>query len=197
MRIERDGEEQFRLPNDRCFGQDGDLYLTDSGMAAKDFLDSQNFAENYSNLPWNGRGYEIDPNRGTVLRTLDRDILFANGIGFGPDGALREPILHRRGLSLRCVAAASPRHEVFGNVLQCFEGDDFRGPDGMCWDDDERLYCTQRNVMVLNEDASVAERAPLERENPTNCAFALFGKTLLVTESECGRVERLRRHAVA
>jgi gluconolactonase len=81
----------------------GHLYLTDSGMAAKDFLGSQNFAENYRNLPWNGRGYEIDPNRGTVLRTLDRDILFANGIGFGPDGAQREPILHRRGLSLRYV----------------------------------------------------------------------------------------------
>ena len=60
-RIDHDGEQPFRLPNDLCFGKDGHLYLTDSGMVAQDFLDGQNFAENYRKLPWDGRVYEIDP----------------------------------------------------------------------------------------------------------------------------------------
>ena len=106
--------------------------ITGSGMAAKDFLDGENFAENYRNLPWDGRVYEIDPNRGTVLRTLDRDILFADGIGFRPDEALHASVSFTgEGYRYDVFAAASPRREVFGNVLQSFEGDDFRGPDGM------------------------------------------------------------------
>jgi gluconolactonase len=71
---------------------------------------------------------------------------------------------------------ANPKREVFGNVLQPFEGDDFRGPDGMCWGDYGRLYRTvygQQNIAVLNQDGSHADRLPLDGENPTNCAFAL------------------------
>ena len=64
----------------------------------------------------------------------------------------------------------------------------------MCWGDDDRLYCTvygQRNITVLNQDGSLAKRLPLDGENPTNCAFALSGRALLVTEVELGRVEQL------
>jgi gluconolactonase len=80
------------------------------------------------------------------------------------------------------------------NVLQPFNGDDFRGPDGMCWGDDGRLYCTvygQRNVTVLGKDGSVEQRLPLGGENPTNCAVALSRPTLLVTEVERGRMEQI------
>ena len=195
LRIEHDGEQPFRLPNDLCFGRDGHLYLTDSGLAAEDFLDGQNFAENYRKLPWDGRVYEIDPIGGTVLRILDRGILFTNGIAFGPDGALYANASFTGEVYRYDVfGAANPEREVFGNVLQPFEGDDFRGPDGMCWGEDGRLYCTvygQRNVTVLSPDGSLAERLPLDGENPTNCAFALSGKTLLVTEVDRGRVEQL------
>ena len=195
QRIDHDGEQPFRFPNDLCFGRNGLLYVTDSGLAAKDFLDGQNFADGYRKLPWDGRVYEIEPVTGKVLRILDRGILFTNGIAFGPDDKLYANAsftgeIYRYDVS----GAAKPKRELFGNVLQPFEGDDFRGPDGMCWGDDGRLYCTvygQRNVTVLNKDGSVAKRLPLDGENPTNCAFALDGHTLLVTEVDRGRVERL------
>ncbi len=195
LRMESDGERAFRLPNDLCFGENGLLYLTDSGMAAQDFLDGQNFAQDYRKLPWDGRVYEIDPIAGKVLRILDRGIQFTNGIAFGPDETLYANASFTGEVYRYDVfGAAQPRREVFGNVLQPFEGDDFRGPDGMCWGDDGRLYCTvygQRNVTVLSADGSVAERLPLDGENPTNCAFALTGRELLVTEVERGRVERI------
>ncbi len=195
LRIENDGEQAFRLPNDLCFGKDGHLYLTDSGMAAQDFLDGQNFAKDYRKLPWDGRVYEIDPVAGKVVRVLDRGIQFTNGIAFGPDEALYANASFTGEVYRYDVfAAARPRREVFGNVLQPFEGDDFRGPDGMCWGDDGRLYCTvygQRNVTVLDNNGSVAERLPLDGDNPTNCAFALAGGELLVTEVARGRVERI------
>ncbi len=195
LRIDNDGERAFRLPNDLCFGKDGHLYLTDSGMAAQDFLDGQNFTQNYRRLPWDGRVYEIDPVGAKVLRVIDRGILFTNGIAFGPDEALYANASFTGEVYRYDVfGAAPPRREIFGNVLQPFEGDDFRGPDGMCWGDDGRLYCTvygQRNVTVLDSDGSVAERLPLDGENPTNCAFALSGSDLFVTEVERGRVERI------
>jgi gluconolactonase len=195
LRIDHDGEQPLRLPNDLCFGKNGLLYVTDSGMTAEDFLDGQNFAENYRQLPWDGRVYELDPVKGKVLRILDSRILFTNGIAFGPDDALYANASFTGDVYRYDVfGTKKPRREVFGNVLQPFEGDDFRGPDGMCWGDDGRLYCTvygQRNVAVLNKDGSLAERLPLDGENPTNCAFALSGKTLLVTEVERGRVEEL------
>jgi gluconolactonase len=195
QRIDHDGEHPLRLPNDLCFGRNGLLYLTDSGMAAQDFLDGQNFAKDYRKLPWDGRVHEIDPVAGKVLRILDRGIMFTNGIAFGPDEALYANASFTGEVYRYDVfGAATPKREVFGNVLQPFDGDDFRGPDGMCWGDDGRLYCAvygQRNVTVLNKDGSVAERLALDGENPTNCAFALFGKTLLVTEVECGRVEQI------
>ncbi len=194
-RIEHDGEQPFRLPNDLCFGGNGLLYVTNSGMAAHDFLAGQNFAENYRKLPWDGRVYEIDPLKGAVLRILDCGILFTNGIAFGPDEALyANASFTGEVYRYEVFGEANPRRELFGNVLQPFEGDEFRGPDGMAWGDDGRLYCTvygQQNVTVLKADGSLAERFALAGENPTNCAFALSGATLLVTEVACGRVERL------
>jgi gluconolactonase len=68
MRIDHDGERPFRLPNDLCFRKDGHLYLTDSGMAAQDFLHGQDFADKFRKLPWDGRVYDIDPVKGAVLR---------------------------------------------------------------------------------------------------------------------------------
>ena len=194
-RIDHDGEQPFRLPNDLCFGRDGNLYVTDSGMVAEDFLDGQSFAENYRKLAWDGRVYEIDPIKGKVLRILDRGILFTNGIAFGPDDALyANASFTGEVYRYDAFGAEKPKRVVFGNVLQPFDGDDFRGPDGMCWGDDGRLYCTvygQRNVTILGKDGSVEQRLPLDGENPTNCAFALSGATLLVTEVERGRVEQI------
>jgi gluconolactonase len=132
LRIDHDGERSLRFPNDLCFGKDDHLYLTDSGIALRDFLDGQKFADGYRKLPWDGRVYEIDPKRGVVMRTIDRGILFTNGIAFGPDDALyANASFTGEVYRYDIFGTGSPRREVFGNVLQPFEGDDFRGPDGM------------------------------------------------------------------
>jgi gluconolactonase len=95
---------------------------------------------------------------------LDRGILFANGIAFGPDDALYATFTGEID-RYNVLGPANPQGEVFGNVLQPYEGDYFRGPDGMCWGVDGRLYCAvygQRNVTVLNTDGSIAEPLPLD-----------------------------------
>lgn len=87
-RMQGEGADRFLFPNDLCFGPNGLLYMTDSGMAAEDFINGQAFVDDYMNLDWDGRVYEIDPAAMKVLRVLDRKIRFTNGIAFGPDNQL-------------------------------------------------------------------------------------------------------------
>ncbi|WP_439402890.1 SMP-30/gluconolactonase/LRE family protein [Bradyrhizobium sp. DASA03068] len=87
-RMQGEGADRFLFPNDLCFGPNGLLYMTDSGMAAEDFINGQAFVDAYMDLDWDGRVYEIDPAAMKVLRVLDRKIRFTNGIAFGPDNHL-------------------------------------------------------------------------------------------------------------
>jgi gluconolactonase len=195
-RLEDDGSGPFLFPNDLCFGPDGHLYMTDSGMAAKDFIDGQNFVEGYMDLVWDGRVYEIDPVAMKVLRTIDRGIRFTNGIAFGPDLHLYANASFTGEIYRYDVfGAARPERVVFGNVLQPDDRPDFKGPDGMAFGVDGRLYCTvynQQNVTILGRSGAVEERMPLQGPQPTNCAFSQDGKWLLVTEVGIGQVEKLR-----
>lgn len=185
----------FLFPNDLAFGPNGLLYMTDSGMAVEDFLNGQEFYEGYRGFDWDGRVYEIDPKANKVLRVLDHGILFTNGIAFDADGMLYANASFNGDIyRYDVLGSEAPARELFGNVLQPFEGDDFKGPDGMKFGTDGRLYCTvygESNVTVLNADGSVAERLMLQGDSPTNCAFALEGNKLLVTEVSVGRVEVL------
>ena len=190
----QDGQ-RFLFPNDLAFGPNGLLYLTDSGMVVEDFLNGQEFYEGYRNFNWDGRVYEIDPGANKVLRVIDRGILFTNGIAFdAADRLYANSSFSGDVYRYDVLGAARPQRELFGNVLQPFEGDDFQGPDGMKFGADGRLYCTvygQGNVTVLDASGKVAERLALQGRCPTNCAFALDEKKLLVTEVSIGQVERL------
>lgn len=195
LRIDGPPDGRFAFPNDLAFGPDGHLYMTDSGLALTDFLDGQNFVEDFMSLPWDGRVYEIDPKRGAVLRHIDHGILFTNGIAFDKAGVLYANASFPGDIYRYDIfGGAEARRELFGNVLQPDDKDGFKGPDGMKFGSDGRLYCTvygQGNVTVLGAGGRVEERLALRGSCPTNCAFALDGNTLLVTEVGDGHVEAL------
>ncbi len=194
-RLEHDGAGPFRFPNDLCFGPDGHLYMTNSGLALSDFLDGQNFVEGYKDLAWDGRVYEIDPKTMKVLRAIDRKIRFTNGIAFDANNRLYANASFTGEIYRYDVfGEPAPKRHLFGNVLQPDDRPDFIGPDGMKFGTDGRLYCTvynQQNVTVLDQTGAVADRLMLDGPQPTNCAFALDGQSLLVTEVGKGQVERI------
>ena len=191
-----EGDEQhgrFFFPNDLVFGPNGNLYMTDSGMALTDFLDGQDFAKGYMDFDWDGRVYEIDPKQMRIVRMIDSKMRFTNGIAFGPDNALYANASFT-GDIYRYDLSKSATREMFGNVLQPDEQPGFKGPDGMKFGADGRLYCAvygQKNVTVLDTGGNVAERLPLDGPCPTNLCFARSGKKILVTEVSKGQVEWL------
>jgi gluconolactonase len=193
-RLENDGSGPFLFPNDLAFGPDGRLYMTDSGMAAKDFIDGQNFVDGYMDLAWDGRVYQIDPVAMQVTRVLDRGIRFTNGIAFGSDGLLYANASFTGEIYRYDLSERAPRRVLFGNVLQPDDNPEFKGPDGMKFGTDGRLYCTvynQRNVTVLDRGGAVSERLALDGAAPTNLAFSLSEKRIRVTEVSKGQVESL------
>jgi gluconolactonase len=131
---------------------------------------------------------------GKVDRVVDRGIRFANGIAFGPDDRLYANASFTGEVYSYDLSDRMPKRSVFGNVLQPDDRPVFKGPDGMKFGEDGRLYCTvynQGNVTVLDRRGNVADRLALDGEAPTNIAFSRDGTKLLVTEVSRGQVEAL------
>jgi len=186
--------EKFLFPNDLCFGPDGALYLTDSGINIAEFAPENRPRDDYASLKYDGRVYRIDVGSGTVTK-IDTGILFTNGIAFGPDDLLyaNETItgnIYYYGL--KDGAIAGPRKR-FGNVIDPSAPSGFKGPDGMAFSTDGNLYVAvfgQQDVTILQRDGKVASRIKTAGTLPTNLAFALPGKKQIhVTEYQLGQVE--------
>jgi gluconolactonase len=189
---ECDGEE-FLFLNDLMFAPNGDLYLTDSGIAINEFAPGGELNPDWENLTYDGRVYRIDPGSGEVER-IDNGIRFTNGLAFDADGNLyiaetltgtiyRYPFKNGR---------FAGRREVFGNVIRPDAPEGVKGPDGMKFGADGNLYIAvfgQGDVTVLDPDGNVAKRYEAGGMFPTNLAFGKDGKeSIYLTEVETGSV---------
>jgi len=186
--------EPFLFPNDLCFGPDGAIYMTDSGVHIDRFAPGGKIRADYLDLSYDGRVYRIDPQTRGV-RKLDSGLTFTNGIAFGPDGYLyvNETLTGRVfRYAWKDSDHLGPR-EDFGNVNDPSGPPGWRGPDGMAFGADGKLYVAvfnQRDVTVLGPDGAVVRRIAAQGRMTTNCAFGLPGqKKLYVTEFEFGRIE--------
>jgi gluconolactonase len=186
--------EAFLFPNDLCFGPDGAIYMTDSGVLIDEFAPNNQIRSDYMRVDYDGRVYRIDPSTGKVKK-LDNGIKFTNGIAFGPDRLLyaNETLtgaIYR--YQWKAGEIAGPRIS-FGNVINPDAPPGWKGPDGMAFSDGGELLVAvfgQKDITVLGKRGEVERRIPTAGKLPTNVAFALPGrKTLHITEYEFGQME--------
>ena len=186
--------EPFLFPNDLCFGPDGALYMTDSGVHIDKFAPGGKIRPDYLDMPMDGRIYRIDPTNG-IPEKLDAGIRFTNGIAFGPDNCLYASetltgAIYR--YASREGRATGPRQH-FSDVNDPTGPPGWRGPDGMAFGADGRLYVAvfgQKDVTVLDSRGAVLARIVTQGILPTNVAFGLPGqRKIFVTEYEFGQLE--------
>ncbi|UCF94882.1 MAG: SMP-30/gluconolactonase/LRE family protein [Desulfobacterales bacterium] len=201
LRMSRDGRyevflnecqgEPFLWPNDLAFGPDGMLYLTDSGILTTEYLAAPD-----PDLLFDGRVYRINTQTGAST-IIDRGIRFTNGVAFGPDDHLyvNETMTGNVYVYKFKDRKLTGRREYFGNVLSPEKAEGIKGPDGMKFGADGKLYCTvfnQKDVTVLGRDGQVVQRIATQGRNPTNLAFGPAGsRRIYVTETEFGSMEIL------
>jgi gluconolactonase len=190
---ECDGES-FLFPNDLCFGPDGAIYLTDSGVQIDNFAPNNQIRADYIDVHYDGRLYRVDPETGAVTK-LDQGFQFTNGIAFGPDGMLylNETVTGNIYRYAWRDGGMVGRRTLFGNVIRADAPPGWKGPDGMAFDDSGLLYVAvfaQGDVTVLGLNGEVVDRIPTQGLLPTNVAFALPGEHRIhVTEFQHGQVE--------
>lgn len=204
LRISLDGDvdkiagegkgQPFLFLNDLAFAPNGDLYLTDSGIAMDEFAPRGEMNPDYMNLDYDGRVYRVDVDTREV-ETVDRKLRFTNGIAFGPDEALYiaetlTGMIYRYAWKDGRIAGG---RTPFGNVIDPEGLEGIRGPDGMKFGADGNLYVAvfgQANVTVLGTDGEVLRRFPTDGDWPTNLHFGEPGeKSIYVTEAQTGTVQ--------
>ncbi|MCF6327205.1 MAG: SMP-30/gluconolactonase/LRE family protein [Devosiaceae bacterium] len=184
----------FLLPNDLCFSSRGLLYMTDSGITMADWVVDGAPRPDWQSAPFDGKLWEIDIVKKTA-KAIDTGLRFANGIAFGPDGNLYINEMISGDIFRYAVTEGrvSGKRKKFTNVLAPDWTGGFRGPDGMGFSEDGRLWCTvygEGNIAVISPAGEIVERIKTAGSAPTNVAFGRDGeKRLYVTEHELGQIE--------
>jgi len=161
-------------PNDCCFGPDGRLYFTDPrGWARPEDLPP-------------GRVYAMTLDGAPEL--LAEGPAFTNGIAFGADASL----LYVSETFGRRVLVYPLRDGRLGEPREFCRSDPGM-PDGMCFDEDGRLYVAStvaEQVQVFDRDGACVERLSCgDNSMATNCCFGgPDGRTLFVTDARNERV---------
>ncbi|MES1220981.1 MAG: SMP-30/gluconolactonase/LRE family protein [Bacteroidota bacterium] len=187
------GNEVFLFPNDLCFGSDGCLYMTDSGIFIDEFAPNGKIRDDYNDTMPDGRVYKINPVT-KEISCIDKGIRFTNGIAFGKDNNLyANETLTGNIYKYSFNNGNIGNREFFGNVIDPAAAPGYKGPDGMAFDEDGLLYVTvfgQGDVTILDTNGAVVKRIKTKGKNPTNVAFANPpAKQIYVTEYEFGTIE--------
>ena len=192
--LDRSADGPLLFPNDLCFGPDGMLYFTDSGILFSDFAPGGKVRGDYEKVSYRGRVYRLHPET-LELAVLAEDIRFTNGLAFGPGDRhlyVAETItgdILRYEWSPEGLGTA----EVFGNVIAPDAPPGIKGPDGMAFGKNGDLYVTvfgQGDVTVMAPDGSIRSRIRTAGIAPTNVAFGPDGeRRIYVTEDQHGTVE--------
>src|SRR5262249_21039932 len=154
--------------NDLCVGPDGALYVTDSGLLVNDLLtnvEENEVREDWESTPIDGRVIRFDPASGAAT-FLDRGYRFSNGNAFGHDGRLYVTESYTGAIyRYEFADGALGEREEWANVRDPeFTEPGMRGPDGMAFSEDGRLWVAvfrQGDLTVLNPDGSVDHRIKL------------------------------------
>lgn len=190
--IAGDDHGPFLFPNDLAFGPDGMVYMTDSGITPTELIQGLVIRPDFANARYDGRVFQIDPRKASVVRRLATGLRFANGIAFGPDDALYynetlTGVIYRQPDG----GAATP----FAQLERQAPIDRFCGPDGMAFDSAGRLYCAvygEGRVAVLDSAGAALPSIRTNGDRPTNVAFARHDAELFITEVQFGAVEVVR-----
>jgi gluconolactonase len=191
-RFEDVGRAAMLWPNDVCVGPDGFLYVTDSGTRPEIHVPGGVLRPDYESAAYDGRIFRIDPATG-VGAILDRGLRFVNGVAFGPDGMLYVSETLTGNIYRYALDSRTARRQLFGNVLEPAWGGGFRGPDGMAFSIDGRLWVAvygQGDVTVMDGNGVVCERLLTRGRSPANVAFARAQPNrLAVADHEHGALE--------
>jgi gluconolactonase len=192
----------FNGPNDLALATDGSVYFTDpryGPMEGMEIFDAEGRpVEGVYRIAPDGSvtritTHEVDRPNGIVISPDGKNLFVADNVNSGPnDGVGGNRKLWR--FSLRADGSIDPASQKL-----LFDWGTERGPDGMCWGPDGKLYVTAgllfpnlpvesatkypAAVYVIDpESGELARTLPVPEDMITNCTFGgADGNTLFIT----------------